>query len=86
MLLTALSALPCAAKTTARWVNCARFLGTGAGKSLSQSWGKSLGKQWRINAGIGLLTLCSTAAWAQAPSTAAQRLAQLRLSLVERSG
>jgi len=89
MLLSALSALPCAAKTTARWMNCARVLGTGAGKSQSQSWGKSWGKslckQWRINAGIGLLTLCSTAAWAQAPSTAAQRLEQLRLSLLERA-
>ena len=46
---------------------------------------KVWGKQWRINAGIGLLTLCSTAAWAQAPSTAAQRLEQLRLSLLERA-
>jgi hypothetical protein len=89
MLLSALSALPCTAKTTARWVNGARVLGTSSGKSLSQKLSQSLrqswGKQWRISAGIGLLTLCSTAAWAQAPNTAAQRLEQLRLSLLERA-
>ena len=84
MLLSALSALPCAAKTTVRWVNCARALSKCVDKNLGINAGKSLAQQWRISAAIGMLTL-SSAAWAQAPSTAAQRLEQLRLSLLERA-
>jgi hypothetical protein len=38
-----------------------------------------------MSVGIGLLTLCGSAAWAQAPNTAAQRLEQLRLALLERA-
>lgn len=39
----------------------------------------------RMRVGMGLLMLCSSVAWAQAPSTAAQRLEQLRLGLLERA-
>ena len=40
---------------------------------------------WGLGLGFGWLTLCSSGAWAQAPSTAAQRLEQLRLGLLERA-
>ena len=47
--------------------------------------GVNCARVWGLGLGLGLLTLCSTAAWAQAPSTAAQRLEQLRLNLLERA-
>ncbi|MEY3611706.1 MAG: hypothetical protein RJB14_1428, partial [Pseudomonadota bacterium] len=53
--------------------------------SLKAPRGLNCARVWGLGLGLGLLTLCSTAAWAQAPSTAAQRLEQLRLNLLERA-
>lgn len=73
MLLPALSALPSATPNAT------------PSASLKAPRLVNCARVWGLRLGLGLLTLCSTAAWAQTPSTAAQRLEQLRLGLLERA-